>query len=48
MMTVGKKIALLPAAAVVGILLLSFVMLRDIGSVFDAASYGTVNTAGRF
>jgi len=44
MMTVGKKIALLPAAAVVGILLLSFVMLRDIGSVFDAASYGTVNT----
>jgi methyl-accepting chemotaxis protein len=44
MMTVGKKIALLPAAAVAGILLLSFVMLRDISSVFDAASYSTVNT----
>jgi len=43
-MTVGKKIALLPATAVFAIVLLSFVMLRDIGSVFDAASYGTVNT----
>jgi len=43
-MTVGKKIALLPVTAVIAIVLLSFVMLRDIGSVFDAASYGTVNT----
>jgi methyl-accepting chemotaxis protein len=43
-MTVGKKIAMLPVTAVIAIVLLSLVMLRDIGSVFDAASYGTVNT----
>jgi len=43
-MTVGKKIALLPIGAVIAIALLSFVMLRDIGSVFDSASYGTANT----
>jgi len=43
-MTVGKKIALLPIVAVAAVLLVALMMLRDIGSVFDAASYGTVNT----
>jgi methyl-accepting chemotaxis protein len=43
-MTVGKKIALLPLVAVAAIVLIALVMLHDIGSVFDSASYGTVNT----
>jgi len=43
-MTVGKKIAVLPIVAVAAVLAVALVMLRDIGSVFDAASYGTVNT----
>jgi len=43
-MTVGKRIALLPLVALAAIILVTFVMLRDIRSVFDSASYGTVNT----
>ena len=43
-MTVGKKIALLPLIAVLAIVMVALVMIRDIGSVFDSASYGTVNT----
>jgi len=43
-MTVGKKIAILPIVALAAVLTVALVMLRDIGSVFDAASYGTVNT----
>jgi methyl-accepting chemotaxis protein len=43
-MTVGKQIASLPALALASIVLIFGVMLHDIGNVFDAASYGTVNT----
>jgi methyl-accepting chemotaxis protein len=43
-MTVGKKISSLPALALSGILLISAVFIHGIDSVYDAASYGTVNT----
>jgi len=43
-MTVGKKIALLPIVAVIAIVMVALLMMRDIGKVYDAASYGTVNT----
>jgi len=43
-MTVGKQIASLPALAFSAIIVIFGVMLHDIGTVFDAASYGTVNT----
>jgi methyl-accepting chemotaxis protein len=43
-MTVGKQIASLPTLAVAAIIVIFAVMLHDIGDVFDAASYGTVNT----
>jgi len=43
-MTVGKQIASLPTLALAAIILIFGVMLHDIGEVFDAASYGTVNT----
>jgi len=43
-MTVGKQIASLPILALGAIMLIFGVMLHDIGNVFDAASYGTVNT----
>jgi methyl-accepting chemotaxis protein len=43
-MTVGKKISLLPVFALCGIIVISAVFIRGIDSVYDAASYGTVNT----
>jgi len=43
-MTVGKKIAILPIVALIAVLGVALMMLRDIGNVFTAASYGTVNT----
>jgi len=43
-MTVGKKISLLPALALAGIVLISAVFIHGIDSVYDSASYGTVNT----
>ena len=43
-MTVGKKIALLPIVAVIAIVMVALLMMRDIGKVYDSASYGTVNT----
>jgi len=43
-MTVGKQIASLPILALASIALIFGVMLHDIGKVFEAASYGTVNT----
>jgi methyl-accepting chemotaxis protein len=43
-MTVGKKISLLPALSLGGILLISAVFLHGLDNVYDAASYGTVNT----
>ena len=38
-MTVAKKLALLPLASLLGILLIAGVLLRDIGAVYTAASY---------
>jgi len=43
-LTVGRKISLLPALALVGIMLISAVFIHGIDSVFETASYGTVNT----
>ncbi|HLZ97431.1 MAG TPA: methyl-accepting chemotaxis protein [Steroidobacteraceae bacterium] len=39
-MTVARKLAVLPVVALVGILLISVVLMRDIRSVYRAASYG--------
>ena len=43
-MTVGKKIALLPIFALLATVVLGGVMLREIGTVYESASYGTLNT----
>jgi methyl-accepting chemotaxis protein len=42
--TVGKKIALLPALALGGIVLISAAFIHGIDSVYEAASFGTLNT----
>ena len=39
-MTVARKLAILPLVSLVGILLISVVLMRDIRSVYHSASYG--------
>jgi len=39
-MTVARKLAILPLVSLIGILLISVVLMRDIRSVYDSASYG--------
>ena len=39
-MTVARKLAILPLASLVGILLISAVLMHDIRSVYQSASYG--------
>src|ERR1700722_11913593 len=39
-MTVARKLAILPLVSLVGILLISVLLMRDIRSVYHAASYG--------
>jgi methyl-accepting chemotaxis protein len=39
-MTVARKLAILPLVSLVGILLISLVLMRDIRSVYHSASYG--------
>jgi methyl-accepting chemotaxis protein len=43
-MTIAKKLTFLPIAAVAGIILVALILLRSIDQVYDAASYGTVNS----
>jgi len=43
-MTIAKRLAALPAAALVGILLVSGLLLHDIGSVFKSASFAMDDT----
>jgi len=40
-MTVARKLAILPLVSLVGILLISVVLMRDIRSVYRSASYGS-------
>jgi methyl-accepting chemotaxis protein len=40
-MTVARKLAILPLVSLVGILLISVVLMRDIRSVYHSASYGS-------
>ena len=41
LMTVARKLALLPLVSLIGILLISVVLMRDVRSVYRSASYGT-------
>ncbi|MGO9264787.1 MAG: methyl-accepting chemotaxis protein [Candidatus Binataceae bacterium] len=43
-MTVARKLAMLPVVALVGILLISVVLMHDIGSVYHSASYANDNS----
>lgn len=43
-MTIARKLAILPAVALVGILLISAVLMHDIGSVYHSASYANDNS----
>jgi len=43
-LTIAKKLALLPLCALIGIAVLVTFFLRDLGTVFESASYSTVNT----
>jgi len=43
-LTIAKKLALVPLCALIGIAVLVTFFLRDLGTVFESASYSTVNT----